>query len=104
MGGQNTNNRYYMRQISYNYFGNITICFPKGLVNVTFNEASMEWDDYKGITSSFYIIISSNQRKIHDVNYGEENLFWDGCQRDIDNRTFTHCFGMTFLTIVFTSQ
>ena len=75
MGDHNANNRYDMSQISYNHFGDIFNLIPEGIAKVTIKEVRLAWDDYKIISSLFFIIITSNRRKIHNVNYRKENIF-----------------------------
>ena len=75
MGGQNTNNRDDVSKISYNSFGSITNWLPRVISKVTFNEVSVVWGWYSRIASSVYRMITSNQRKIHNVNYREEIYF-----------------------------
>ena len=43
-GGQNTNNRDDMSQLSYNHFGNINNCLHRSLAKVTTKEVNMAWD------------------------------------------------------------
>ena len=64
----------------------------------------MDWGEYKMIKSLACRIINSNWNEIHNVNYRKENVFWDGCQTDIDNHADTHCFGGKFRPITYKFQ
>ena len=64
----------------------------------------MAQDEQKTVTSSVCRIITFNRRDIHNVNYREKYIFWDGCQMDIVNNSDTHCFGRRFCPIDFKYQ
>ena len=102
MGGHSVNNRDDTSQILYIHFGNIINWLPKGVENVTCKEVSVVWYQYNIITSLVWRIITPYWRNIHNVNYREETLFWEGYQTDIENYADIHCFGRKILPISFT--
>ena len=71
---------------------------------VTIKEVIVPWNDYKIIISLVCRTINSNRRNIYNLNNREENIFWNGCQTDINNHAYTHCFGRNVGPIIFTLQ